>query len=218
MDKLLPCREEWKIISEMMMAFIDGKTGQKHQNYSSTEADEKGMKNVLSYLIDSGWAKNREIGSLADLYYQNASQLPENVKSRLSLYQLREVFDKMVKPSLKSWNNPGQNTRTPQAPDELLEALEWRPIETAPKWEQVLLFREDAGVFTGAYTCVDEFLADDDKAKERLTEDEVYQDDWFFYGAHGLQRLEGDELPTHWMHLPNPPQALSKYQKPKDRK
>ncbi len=57
-------------------------------------------------MLKSYASDKQEIGCLADLYYQNFAHLPEDVRKKLSMYQLREIFDKMVKPSLKSWNNP----------------------------------------------------------------------------------------------------------------
>lgn len=43
------------IISEMLMAFIDGFHGKKHENYACGEKDENGMRNVLALLIEKGW-------------------------------------------------------------------------------------------------------------------------------------------------------------------
>lgn len=43
------------IISEMLMSYVDGRTGQTHQNYGFGQDDENGMRNVLALLIGKGW-------------------------------------------------------------------------------------------------------------------------------------------------------------------
>jgi hypothetical protein len=65
-------------------------------------------------------------------------------------------------------------------------AMQWRPIETAPRdGTEFLAYRPDAGVFTASY---------DDE-----------QECWF--ANYGFEDIV-DDLPTHWMPLPPPPPAL----------
>lgn len=40
-----------------------------------------------------------------DAYYSGATDLPENLKCKLSFENLRDIFDKMVKPALKAYTN-----------------------------------------------------------------------------------------------------------------
>lgn len=87
----------------------------------------------------------------------------------------------------------------------IYRASEWRPIETAPEHKEVLLYREDAGVFTGIFTAAEEFLSDSDAAK--LSIDDLESQDWFGGDYTGSWRLDGDEKPTHWQPLPAPPLA-----------
>lgn len=62
-------------------------------------------------------------------------------------------------------------------------AMQWRPIETAPRdGTEFIAYRPDAGVFTAGY---------DDE-----------QDVWF--ASHGYEDIT-DDLPTRWMPLPLPP-------------
>jgi len=62
-------------------------------------------------------------------------------------------------------------------------AMQWRPIETAPRdGTEFIAYRPDAGVFTAGY---------DDE-----------QDAWF--ANHGYEDIT-DDLPTRWMPLPLPP-------------
>jgi len=77
---------------------------------------------------------------------------------------------------------------------------EWQPIETAPKYREVLLFRDDAGVFTGIFTSFDSFATEAET--EACNEDTLFSEGWFYGDYRGCGRLEGSELPTHWMELP----------------
>jgi len=67
--------------------------------------------------------------------------------------------------------------------ERLRAAMQWRPIETAPRdGTEFIAYRPDAGVFTAGY---------DDE-----------QDVWF--ASHGYEDIT-DDLPTRWMPLPLPP-------------
>jgi len=82
---------------------------------------------------------------------------------------------------------------------------QWQPIETAPKdGTEILGFNEDnGGIFLARYTCLADFLSDTEL--ERYDEEKQFRDDWFHadFVCGGL--LEGDEIPTHWQPLPEPP-------------
>lgn len=77
---------------------------------------------------------------------------------------------------------------------------EWQPIETAPKYREVLLFRDDAGVFTGIWTSFDSFATEAEA--EACEEDEMFAEAWFYGDYRCNGRLDGIEQPTHWMELP----------------
>lgn len=48
-------KEDKFIISEMWMAYVDGKTGTSHTNYAAGQSDENAMRNILALLINKGW-------------------------------------------------------------------------------------------------------------------------------------------------------------------
>ena len=85
--------------------------------------------------------------------------------------------------------------------------MNWQPIDTAPRdGTEVLGWRRDCGVLIIRYTCPSSFLTE--KELEPLTGGDADAVDWF--GADFVQgcRLEGSEVPTHWMPLPDGPEAL----------
>jgi hypothetical protein len=72
-----------------------------------------------------------------------------------------------------------------------MSVTEWRPLETAPKdGTPVLVFREDAGVFTAHYAAAVDFVKDGDCEPQ-----------WWTIDGQDLMA----DLPTHWMPLPEPP-------------
>lgn len=46
------------IVSEMLMAYVDGRDGHSHQNYAFGNKDEDGMRNVLALLMSKGWKQS----------------------------------------------------------------------------------------------------------------------------------------------------------------
>jgi len=84
---------------------------------------------------------------------------------------------------------------------------EWQPIETAPRdGTEILGWRDDCGAMLIRYTACDAFMSEDEIERSGLDEETLFKPDWF--GADfvaGCMRLEGSELPTHWMPLPEPP-------------
>lgn len=80
----------------------------------------------------------------------------------------------------------------------------WQPIETAPKnGDEVLLYREDAGLILARWTCPIDFMSEREFEASSLSEDEANECDWFYADFIRGGRL--DEPATHWMPLPNPP-------------
>ena len=77
----------------------------------------------------------------------------------------------------------------------------WRPIESAPKYKEVLVYRDDSGPFIAKLTTPDEVLSDDELAEMDFPDD---FEEWFS-DAYGWQ--EKDQKPTHWMPLPAAPEA-----------
>jgi hypothetical protein len=69
----------------------------------------------------------------------------------------------------------------------LFSEPDWKPIETAPRHKEVLVYRPDAGVMMGQYTSLD---------------DESIDMSWLLYGANGSTVVTyPDEFPTLWMDL-----------------
>jgi len=74
----------------------------------------------------------------------------------------------------------------------------WRDIESAPETgETILAYRSDAGVFTAHYVEDDAHLS----SPMNPPEGECY---WFTTGGDDLT----DDMPTHWMPLPPPPESV----------
>ena len=92
----------------------------------------------------------------------------------------------------------------------LIDALTWKPIETAPKdGTEILGYRQDCGVLLIRWTAPVYFMADreiEEFLKHAANQKCLHQEDWFCADfAHG-SRLDGDAAPTHWLPLPEPPQ------------
>lgn len=82
----------------------------------------------------------------------------------------------------------------------------WRPIETAPvDGTEVLAWRADCGVLLVRYTSPEAFLSEQEL--ERLAEEDSCAEGWFCADFVAGCRLDGGEIPTHWMPLPLPPNA-----------
>jgi hypothetical protein len=86
------------------------------------------------------------------------------------------------------------------------EQSEWQPIETAPKdGTEILGYREDCGVILVRYTSCDAFMTDSEIERLEMSEEDIFQQDWFYADFLQGGRLVDDEAPTHWMPLPEPP-------------
>ncbi|WP_338509096.1 hypothetical protein [Burkholderia gladioli] len=80
----------------------------------------------------------------------------------------------------------------------------WQPIETAPKETELLGWRKDCGVLLIMYTSADRWATDAEC--EEMDEEVLFQKDWFGTALPGfLDRLEVEQVPTHWMPLPADP-------------
>lgn len=78
-----------------------------------------------------------------------------------------------------------------------------QPIETAPKdGSEILAWRVDCGWFIASYTSLDAFPMTQSEL-DALDEEDLFSKDWFTQNGH--ERLEGSEIPTHWMLLPAAP-------------
>ncbi|MCK5746790.1 MAG: hypothetical protein KAH44_11275 [Oricola sp.] len=88
--------------------------------------------------------------------------------------------------------------------DELLSALRAvspKPIEEAPKHEELLVYREDAGWLIAEHTCVSAYLSDAEAEMSEFSEDELQEDDWWCFTRDGLDRLSNSGDPTHFIPL-----------------
>lgn len=78
--------------------------------------------------------------------------------------------------------------------------LNWRPIETAPKdGSEILLYREDSGVFLGRWIAPCEFLSEGEYDGAAGWD----EPDWFFADFVQGGRVT-DGTPTLWAQIPLP--------------
>ncbi|MDN7897158.1 hypothetical protein QZM82_13255 [Burkholderia cepacia] len=91
------------------------------------------------------------------------------------------------------------------------EVTGWQPIETAPKETELLGWREDCGVLLIMYTSADRWATDAEC--EEMGEEVLFKKDWFGTALPGfLDRLEVEQVPTHWMPLPTGPADAARAQ------
>lgn len=85
----------------------------------------------------------------------------------------------------------------------------WISAETKPnKFQDVILYREDAGVFMGYYGNLAETLSEmaiEQYYNEGVSEETMWKEQFFYFGIEGNGVLELDTEPTDWMPLPEPP-------------
>ncbi|WP_043307284.1 Lar family restriction alleviation protein [Burkholderia glumae] len=94
------------------------------------------------------------------------------------------------------------NRRVSPAP--AISADRWQPIETAPKETELLGWREDCGVLLIMHTSFDRWASEAEC--DDIDEETLFQKDWFGTALPGIMdRLEREQVPTHWMPLPVDP-------------
>lgn len=88
----------------------------------------------------------------------------------------------------------------------------WVKIESEkdlPKtFQELILYREDAGVFVGYYGNLAESLSEmavEHQYNNGVSEETMWEEQFFYFSLEGNGILEGSEKPTHWMPLPEPP-------------
>lgn len=79
------------------------------------------------------------------------------------------------------------------------KAEEWMPIETAPKWTNVLVWRKDAGVFVAKVATPECVMT------EHQLEVTPFPDGFEEWWSDAWGWLEGEMKPTHWRPLPSQP-------------
>lgn len=72
------------------------------------------------------------------------------------------------------------------------EAPGWQPIETAPKWQEIIGYRPDQGVFVFRWESIDNLVEEPDEDHEGW-----WHDVWGW--------MDGDLAPTQWQPLPEGP-------------
>lgn len=73
---------------------------------------------------------------------------------------------------------------------------------------EVLAFRDDAGIFMATYTYLEFFLTVREIENSEYDDETLFRTDWWSFDQNGICRLQGDEIPTHWMPLPGPPKDV----------
>lgn len=76
-------------------------------------------------------------------------------------------------------------------------------LEKPPLYTALLFYREDAGVFEGKLTELANEVSEQYIKEYEISVEAQFELDYFCYTAEGgLCRLEGSEVPTHWMPMP----------------
>jgi len=85
----------------------------------------------------------------------------------------------------------------------LQEERRWRPIETAPRdGAEILGWREDSGVMLVRFVALIDLIPHLELDEPGICGETLEAPDWFYADFVDGGRLEGDEIPTHWVPLP----------------
>lgn len=104
-----------------------------------------------------------------------------------------------------------ENLNTPHSPTlQQTAVISWVALsESHPKAEsEIIMYREDAGVFFGYYGSLEESLPEDQKEnlyEQGLTEESMFENRFYYYDMAGSGLLELDMLPQFWADCPKPP-------------
>lgn len=81
----------------------------------------------------------------------------------------------------------------------------WQPFSSCPENTDVIFYRQDCGVINGRLCAYDYFMDDRDRDLTEITEEEQFTVRAWCYGPKGLEMLDEDLEPTHWLALPPTP-------------
>ena len=73
---------------------------------------------------------------------------------------------------------------------------------------ELIMYREDAGVFFGYYGSLEESMPEDQKEhlyEQGLTEEDIFEHRFYYYDMAGNGLLELDTLPQFWAVCSKPP-------------
>lgn len=106
---------------------------------------------------------------------------------------------------MQETNNLPQNPPLQQT-----AVISWVALaESHPKPEsELIMYREDAGVFFGYFGSLEESVPDDQKEilyEQGLTEEDIFENRFYYYDMAGNGLLELDTLPQLWAERPKPP-------------
>lgn len=90
--------------------------------------------------------------------------------------------------------------------------ITWRSLEeeTPEPWNNLICYREDQGVFICWYGSLEGVTLEDGKVEE-LTEEQLFNIEWYARDMSGLDPLSDDLIPTHWAYMPDEPDTTNNF-------